>query len=101
MWREETPATRENPNDIDLVTFIDYKIFEPMEEQKRLEEFWSFNLEDKGLDSYLLTVYPEGHEMYAEYQDFCNKWQIRYTNKKQNSNILPKIKGFIELKFTL
>ncbi|TAE06921.1 MAG: hypothetical protein EAZ95_18835 [Bacteroidetes bacterium] len=92
---------KENPKDIDLVTFIDYSIYEPMEAQQRLEEFWTYNLEDKGLDSYLLGVYPEGHALYLEYQDFCSGWATKYTNTKQNGIILEKAKGFVELNFTL
>jgi hypothetical protein len=41
---------KENPNDIDFVTFIDARIFERNE--AKLEEFWSFSLEDEGLDAY-------------------------------------------------
>lgn len=92
---------KENPKDIDLVTFMDYTIHEPMEAQQRLEEFWTYNLEDKGLDSYLVGIYPEGHEKYEAYQGFLKNWLTVYTNAKIEGVGVPNIKGFIELKFTL
>lgn len=92
---------KENPNDMDLVTFVDYRIFEPMETAQYLEEFWSYNLESQGLDSYLLAVYPENHQDYPDYQMLLNKWAIRYTNAKQNVVILNNVKGFLELKFNV
>ncbi len=102
QWLDGSFVTlKENPNDIDLVTFIDYKIFEPMEEQKRLEEFWSFNLEDKGLDSYLLGVYPEGHPEYPVYEYNMRNWHIRYTNAKTSKKPIENVKGYIEIIFKI
>jgi hypothetical protein len=90
---------KEDPNDIDILTFIDYSIFEPMEAQQRLEEFWSYNLEKEGLDSYLLGVYPQNHADYQKYQKYCNDWHTRYCNSKQNEAVLKNVKGYVELKF--
>ncbi|TAF63742.1 MAG: hypothetical protein EAZ55_12810 [Cytophagales bacterium] len=92
---------KENPNDIDLITFIDYSIFEPMEAEQYFEEFWSYNLEKEGLDSYLLGVYPPEHAKYSKYQKYCHDWYIKYCNAKQQQTILENVKGFIELKFNL
>jgi len=41
---------KENPKDIDVVTFLDWEVYELRE--KALERFWGYNLEDKGLDTY-------------------------------------------------
>lgn len=102
QWLDGSFVTlKENPNDIDLVTCIDYKIFEPMEEQKRLEEFWSYNLEDKGLDSYLLGVYPEGHPEYPMYEYNARNWHIRYTNAKTSKKPIENVKGYIEIIFKI
>lgn len=92
---------KENPKDIDLVTFMDYTIHEEMEAQQRLEEFWTYNLEEKGLDSYLLGVYPEGHALYPNYQEKLQYWQILYTNAKINNQPVANIKGYVEVIFKI
>lgn len=92
---------KENPNDIDFVTFIDYSIFEPLEAQQRLEDFWSYNLEAQGLDSYLLGVYPPEHADYPIYQYHLKNWQIKYTNAKVNDEPVENQKGYVELIFSL
>jgi hypothetical protein len=92
---------KENPNDLYLVTFIDYTLFETMEAQQKLEEFWSYNLEEQGLDSYLVGVYPPEHPEYPLYEYHLNNWHIRYTNAKINDKTVANKKGYVELKFSL
>jgi len=51
MWVDGSFVTlKENPKDIDVVTFLDWEVYELRE--KALERFWGYNLEDKGLDTY-------------------------------------------------
>lgn len=91
---------KENPNDIDLVTLIDYRIFETMEATRSLEPFWSYNLEKQGLDSYLLGVYPTKHPEFPVYQYHLNNWLIKYTNAKVENKPVVNVKGYVELIFS-
>ncbi|NJK83043.1 MAG: hypothetical protein HC912_03720 [Saprospiraceae bacterium] len=100
QWLDGSFVTlKENPNDIDMVTFINYHLYESMDAKQQLEHFWSYNLEYKGLDSYLMGVYPESHRNYLKYQKYCEDWHTRYCNTKQNKEVLYHVKGFIELRF--
>lgn len=47
---------KSDPNDIDFVTFLDFKVFE-RRSTALLEKFMSFNLERQGLDAYIAIDY--------------------------------------------
>jgi len=94
QWIDGSFITRKlNPKDIDLVTFIDARVFQ--EKEQLLEDYWSFSLEDKGLDAYLLAHY-EGDatanrtitEIYQE------EWRKRFILDR-----FGNAKGFLELQF--
>ncbi len=89
---------KENPNDIDIVTFLDYEIYEKRGEQT-LDQFWTFSLEDQGIDSYIVKKYPKGHTNYLGFITLQNQWIDTYssTNPKKEGKILPK--GFLKITF--
>lgn len=91
-------SQKQNPNDIDLVTFLDYEIYDIQE--RFLDKFWTFSLEDKGLDAYLVKVYPERHERYNKMLEQKQEWIKLYTQTKPMQNKTRFSKGFLELKFT-
>ena len=64
-------TTKENPNDIDFVTFIDSTIFK--QNEAKLEEFWSFALEDEGLDAYIVKIYPTDSPLFATHIQSISK----------------------------
>ena len=41
---------KENPKDIDIVTFLDYQVYEKRGDAV-LDKFWTFSLEDEGIDA--------------------------------------------------
>ena len=84
---------KENPNDIDLVTFLDYQVYEKRGD-KILDRFWSFSLEEQGIDSYIVKEFPQNHPFYDEYIGFQKIWHERYIMGKHD---IPK--GFIKIKF--
>ena len=89
---------KENPNDIDFVTFINSTIFERCE--AKLEEFWSFALEDEGLDAYIVKVYPSDSPLFATHTvHFQKVWFKRFCRTKADANLDISTKGFIKLKF--
>jgi len=60
QWINGSFVTLEkNPRDIDLVSFIDFKLVEKKE--KELEIFNTLSKQDPMLDVYIVPIYPEGH----------------------------------------
>jgi hypothetical protein len=89
---------KENPNDIDFVTFIDAAIFERNE--AKLEEFWSFSLEDEGLDAYIVKMYPPDSPLFVTHTEhFKQVWFKRFCRTKIDKDLDIATKGFIKLKF--
>lgn len=86
---------KENPKDLDLVTFFDYQIFE--REGDYLNRFWTFSLEDKGLDAYLVATYPLNHHNQKQYWNERTNWLNRYSRTKPNAFDELKPKGFLQI----
>lgn len=99
QWVNGSFVTKEvNPNDIDFVVFIDFEIFDNKE--KELENFWSFSLENEGLDAYIVKVFPTTNHLFNSITElFKAEWSKRYTHTKvdKQGQIYPK--GFVEIKF--
>jgi len=91
-------SQKENPNDIDFVTFIDYKTYELQEDL--LDIFWSFSLEVEGLDAYLVKVYPKSHKKHHRFLEQRQEWIKTYSKTKALKNNLRFSKGFLDIKFT-
>ena len=85
---------KKNPKDIDLVTFLDYEVYEKRGD-KVLDKFWSFSLEDEGIDSYLVRDYPNNHPNFKETSEYRKKWTNLYGRTRDKT----KIKGFLKIKF--
>ena len=85
---------KQNPNDIDFVIFLDYQVFEKRSD-KVLDKFWTFSLEDEGLDAYLVRDYPKNHPFYNETIKWKERWFRRYGNW---DNDLTQ-KGFLKITF--
>lgn len=84
---------KENPKDIDLVTFLDYQVYEKRGDNV-LDKFWTFSLEEQGIDSYIVKEFPKTHLFHKEYQSFQKIWNERY---KMGRHDIPK--GFLKIKF--
>ncbi|MBI5916155.1 MAG: hypothetical protein HY842_12335 [Bacteroidetes bacterium] len=83
---------KENPKDIDLVTLLDYRVFDLKE--KVIERFYSFNWEVEGIDAYFMRVVPEGEPGYSISERDKELWFARF-----RSTILEVPKGFVTLVF--
>lgn len=82
-----------DPKDIDLVTFIDAQTF--ANKEKILENYWSFALEDKGLDAYIVEIYPlESTESILVTESLRNVWRNRFGKDRNNYS-----KGFIQVTY--
>ncbi len=85
---------KENPKDIDLVTFLDWEVYEKRE-NAILDKFWSFSLEDEGIDSYLVRAYPSNHANFKETSEYRKKWSNLYGRTRNET----RTKGFLRLIF--
>lgn len=90
-------SQKQHPNDIDFVTFFDYQIYES--QAPYLDKFWSFSLEEEGLDAYLVPIYPKEHPKYELYQSNLEKYVKLYGQTREDDNGISLPKGFIELNF--
>lgn len=86
-------TTKLNPQDLDMVTFIDYQIYRKFETD--LEPYWTHHLEDQALDAYLVTIYPDYHPKFDEFKGFKDRWFSRFSTAKGTNGM----KGFVEIKF--
>lgn len=78
-----------NPNDLDIVMFVDYLIFE----QYKLHYFDTKSLKlEKGIDLYFVRSYPENHPYHFRTQFDEHEWQALFSYNRQSQ---PK--GFIKL----
>ncbi|MCB0633190.1 MAG: hypothetical protein R2824_03765 [Saprospiraceae bacterium] len=91
-------SLKENPNDIDIVTFLDYKIFNLR--AYKLDDFLSFSLESEGIDAYIVPIYPENHPFYSKGRQLKTQWLDRFSSTKADifDNIHPK--GFLSINFS-
>jgi len=86
-------SQKQNPKDIDIVTFLDFKVYEKRGD-KVLDRFWKFSLEDQFIDSYLVKAYPKEHPKYSIFQSERNLWADRYGTDRDEQ---PK--GFLKIVF--
>jgi len=62
---------------------------------KTLDKFWTFSLEDEGIDSYLVRNYPQGHPKFHRTIHFKKEWKDLYgTTRDKIQN-----KGFLKITF--
>ncbi len=85
---------KENPKDIDIVTFLDYEVYQKRGDQV-LDKFWTFSLEDEGIDAYLVEDYPKNHSFYQKTLEKKIYWENLYI-KNRNRN---EPKDFLKITF--
>ena len=86
-------SKKEKPNDIDFVTFLDYKIVELR--GKTIDKFWNFSLESKHIDSYIVEEYPNDHEKFDKYRKSQELKHKLYSTTREG---IPK--GYLKFIFT-
>lgn len=91
---------KEFPNDIDLVIFADYEIF-----QKKMNEFEMLllnqKLENKRLDIHRVEVYPENHKNYETiYEPNWYYWLDWFSHTRKNRRTKKRqSRGFIKITY--
>ena len=83
---------------MDFVIFLDYRIYELQE--AFLDQFWTFSLEEDGLDAYLVKTYPASHPAHeAITVSQTRQWLYLYGNTAKDEEGISCPKGFVELNF--
>lgn len=96
-WINGSFATKKKePNDMDLVTFINYDMLD-LKEQFLQDFKYPDSLTKFGLDAYIVKVYPRSHSKYPLYIGDEMYWMDRFDKNKRNRNGVKVPKGFVEI----
>jgi hypothetical protein len=92
-------STKTEPNDIDAVFFIDFKVCERKKSSLDNEWFNGSQKNTKGLDLYYSIVYPPAHSRY--YLTHLDRlyWEDLYGHTRIDDSGKQFEKGFLEIKF--
>ena len=98
QWLDGSFVTQKlNPKDIDIVTFLDYRVFKSKEEA--LERYWSFNMEHKKLDTYFVIEYPPDHPLHHLTLHDQTHWKNIFGATRADELGVRHPKGFLKLIF--
>jgi hypothetical protein len=89
-----------NPNDMDIVVFIDYEVYEAKKDLIE-DKFNNLRKEKKYsyLDIYTVKVYPEKHPFYFFYLSDKAYWNDWFSKTRLDKQRKQYHKGFIQLNF--
>jgi hypothetical protein len=87
-----------DPKDIDLITFIDLDL--RVKFQKELMDFSAKGANEiYGVDAYLLTVLPDGHEKIFLFHSDKAYWMSRFSKTRRDNSGKKHPKGFLEINY--
>ena len=98
QWIDGSFVTKkQEPGDIDLVTFIDFSVAEKLGDD--LKDF-KYPLSEIvfGVDAYLVKIYPPGHQLHQLYVSDSAYWLHHFTQTRRNRIGNKQHKGFLEIK---
>ena len=98
QWINGSFVTKKNnPKDIDLVTFLDHDVINKM--NHKLDPFKPNGSWDVyNVDAYIIEVYPMESKLYNNYtMSDLNEWLDLYSHTRLNRNGQRFNKGFIEI----
>lgn len=106
QWIDGSFVTKKlNPNDIDFVTFWDYKIYEPNRDLletrfvKDKSKITAFHASYQNLDAFAVPVYPESHKRFNSYKFDYGYWFELFYKTRENRIGKAFKKGFIQLNY--
>ncbi|MEN9609413.1 MAG: hypothetical protein RLZZ628_227 [Bacteroidota bacterium] len=99
QWVDGSFVTnKENPNDIDILTFIDYRIYKRFEKEIDAKfSKYSVKTHFQGIDAYTVWAYPENHTFYNVYRSDYAYWQEWFSYSRYNRAKKRFPKGFIQM----
>lgn len=93
-------TSKSTPNDIDLLTIIDFKTFESKEKLIH-DRFRLQGAKEKyGIDAYTIRAYPLEHRNHFLYHSDMLYWYNWFGHTKRSRTGKTSPKGFVELQFT-
>lgn len=95
QWIDGSFTTKKvNPNDIDIVTFVDFEVYNANE--KQIDELRrTRQTTNRIIDGYFVKVYPENHKNRNWYDIDRMQWIFTF-NRVKNSKLS---KGFLQINF--
>ena len=83
------------PNDIDIVTFIDYEKYDFY-----FKEITKLQKQFKGLDTYFVKVFPDNHPSEFIYKLDKTEWDFQFSFSRINQKTgKSSKKGFVQINF--
>ena len=83
------------PNDIDIVTFIDYEKYDFY-----FKEITKLQKQFKGLDTYFVKAFPENHPSEFIYKLDRTEWDFQFSFSRMNPKTEKSSKkGFVQINF--
>ncbi len=94
QWIDGSFVTqKQNPNDIDIVTFINYQDFERNIKAFDVLRKWRFDSK-KGIDGYFVPIFPESHRKNTIFKMEQKEWEFQFSRDRDGNN-----KGIIQINF--
>jgi len=90
-------SQKQNPNDIDVVTFVDADLYNRHEKQFDALRDWR-NQKPKTVDGFFVRYYPEDHRYRVRYDYDCVDWLNTFGTWKDRT-LKTHDKGFITINF--
>ena len=88
-------SQKQNPNDIDVLTFVEYNLYNQQRKQFDALNSWH-KLQAQEVQAFFVTVYPENHRQRHLYESDRVQWLFDWGRTRS----LPRRrKGIIELTF--
>ena len=90
-------SKKRDPNDLDFVAFIDYRIYEQKEAQIfRIVEKYGY----LKLDNYVSQLFPTHHPRHAETNHYKGYWTDLFSSSRRDPETnMQEPRGFIEIIF--
>ena len=99
QWIDGSFTTADaHPNDIDIVTFINFEEVARLNGQLAKLKY-PLSL-DYGMDAYIVRVFPPEHRSFALYVGDRAYWLDRFSRTERNHRSIVYRKGFIELTYS-
>ncbi len=98
IWIDGSFVTlKQNPNDIDLVVFIENEAIKSKYKTIREHFFDKKNLKERGLDVYYDRVFQKDHKDHSKYLSDYLYWYSWFTKTRKTKQYKRYPKGFLEL----
>jgi hypothetical protein len=86
---------KEKPNDIDIVTFIDFRLHE-----QKHQALQDLKRKFENLDTYYVKIYPQNHKLHKIYEIDRKEWIFQFSlSRKDTRTGKSKSKGFVQINF--